>query len=191
MQNYMRWIFLGGLFFSFFDVSIGNAEEGRIADLSVSFDQGEIFVYAQLVRGLGQKFEEDIHNGIPKDLFYYILLNRRQGFWVDEELLSQTIKHTIKFDILKKQYIVTTRVKGDLHEKIVSSFDEMRGLISEIKNVSMVSVSFLKSEETYYISVKAEIHATRLPFYFEYLLFFIPFLELDTPWANSSPFYAP
>ena len=186
----MRWVFLGVLFFSLFNVSVGNAEEGRIADLSVSFDQEEIFVYARLVRGLGQKFEEDIHNGIPKDLFYYILLKRRQGFWIDEELLSRTIKHTLKFDILKKQYIVTTRVEGDPHEKTVNNFDEMRGLISEVKNVSIAPISFLDPEETYYVSVKAEIHATRLPFYFEYLLFFIPFLELDTPWANSSPFYA-
>ena len=158
--------------------------------LSVSFDQEKIFVTARLVRGLDQKFEEDIHNGIPKDLFYYILLKRRQGFWVDEELLSQTIKHTIKFDILKKQYSISTRVKGALYEKTLTNFDEMRGLISEVKNVSISDISFLDPEETYYVSIKAEIHATRLPFYFEYLLFFIPFLELDTPWANSSPFDA-
>jgi hypothetical protein len=49
----------------------------------------------------------------------------------------------------------------------------------------------LRRRTTYLISVKAEMKAPRLPLYLDYFLFFIPFLELDTPWADSAPFRAP
>lgn len=169
--------------------SAGYAEDGRIADLTVTFDHREILATARLDRGFHKNIEEDIHNGIPKDLFYYILLKRRQSVWFDEEILSKTIKHTIKYDILKKQYQITTRTGNIPSETQVESYEEMRRLISEIKNVKIAPTVLLRRDETYYVSVKAEMRATKLPFYLNYLLFFIPFLELDTPWANSSPFY--
>jgi hypothetical protein len=108
---------------------------------------------------------------------------------MDEEVLSRTIKHTIKYDILKKQYLLITRTEQTPQEQKIENYEELLRLISEINNVKITPISFLDPRETYYISVKAEMRATKLPFYLEYLLFFIPFLELDTPWADSSPFY--
>ncbi len=164
-------------------------EDGRIADLSVAFHEGEIQVNARLQKGFQESFKGDIHNGIQKDVFFYILLKRRQALWMDEEVISRTVKYTVKYDILKKQYLVKVRKEDNTIEQKVGEFDVLRNLISEIKNVNIGPVSFLDPDETYYVSVKAEMRATQLPFYLEYLLFFIPFLELDTPWADSSPFY--
>jgi len=183
-------VMLGFLFLVFSIPPSVYGEDGRIADLSVTFSQGNILVSARLERGVHLNFEEDIHNGIQKDLFYYVLLKRRQTLWMDEEVLSRTIKHTIKYDILKKQYRVITRIEQTPQEQKVEHYEELRRLISEIKNVKITPISFLDPNETYYISVKAEMRATTLPFYLEYLLFFIPFLDLDTPWADSSPFYS-
>ena len=167
------------------------AGDERIADLSATVvDNDTLSVSADLIRWYNRNLQEDLNNGIPKDLYYYILLKKRQPGWFDEEIFSKTIKHTIKYDVLKKQYSITTRSDGETVEKTVESFDEMSQLISRIDRVKIETSVSLKPRQTYYVSVKAEMRATKVPFYLEYILFFIPALELDTPWADSSPFYS-
>ena len=167
------------------------AGEERIADLTVTVERNdEIRVSAQLTRWMNPTLEEDIQNGIPKDLFYTIVLKKRIAGWFDEEISSKTIKHTIKYDVLKKQYFITTREGDNTVQKVTETRQEMMDLISKVNNVKMALIKRLKTRHTYYVSVKAEMKASRLPFFLEYILFFIPVPELDTPWADSAPFYA-
>lgn len=165
------------------------ASNERIANLVVQLKDNDILVSANLIRGFSQTTEEGIRDGIPKDLFYYILLKRRQSVWFDEELLSTTVKYTVKYDLLKKQYLVTQRVNGTVRQEVADDFMAMKRLISTIDHVKIAETRILNNRDTYYVSVKAEMKASQLPFYLDYFLFFIPFLEVDTPWAHSSPFY--
>ncbi len=190
-----RTLFWLGLFFllqfSWFGVKEGWTADERISDLTVkTAPQGEILVSARLLQAMQGKMMNDIQHGIPKDLFYYVLLMRRQAAWFDEELLAKTIKYTIQYDVLKKQYRVHIRHETGATNRIVENFQEMVDLISKIDNVKIAEAKMLKPKETYYVRVKAQMKASRLPFYLKYLLFFIPVLELDTPWADSAPFYA-
>ena len=167
------------------------AGEERIANMTTRVvSNTELTVSAVLIRWDNEKIREDLENGIPKDLFYYILLKKRIPGWIDEEVFSVTIKHTIKYDILKKQYLITTRMKEETTQKTVDTFEEMAKLISIVDHAKIGLVRSLKTRHTYYISLKAEMRASTIPFYLEYILFFIPRLELDTPWASSAPFYA-
>jgi Domain of unknown function (DUF4390) len=167
------------------------AEDERIAQLTATIlNNVEVAVSAELIQWYNRNIKEDLNNGIPKDLYYYILLKKRQPGWFDEEMVSKTIKHTIKYDVLKNQYSITTRMDGQTSQKTVESFDEMADLISRIDHVKITTKKRMRARNTYYISVKAQMRATNVPFYLEYILFFIPALELDTPWADSAPFYA-
>lgn len=177
--------------FSWLGVREGWTADERISDLTVQTSpQGEILVSARLLQAMQGKVMNDLQHGMPKDLFYYVLLMKRQAAWFDEELLSKTIKYTIQYDVLKKLYRVNIRHEADATNHVVENFQEMVDLISKIDNVRIAEIKMLKSKETYYVSVKAQMKASRLPFYLRYLLFFIPVLELDTPWADSAPFYA-
>ncbi len=161
----------------------------NISDLSVTIQNKDIMVSARLVGAFSNTIEEDIKNGIPKDLFYYILLKRRQRNWIDEELLQVTIKYTIKYDILKKQYIVTSREGTRSSQRVFENYQEMVDLITRVNNVKLTETDILNSKESYYVSVKAEMKATAIPLHLDYFFFFIPFLELDTTWADSSTIY--
>ncbi|MEK7279834.1 MAG: DUF4390 domain-containing protein [Nitrospirota bacterium] len=161
----------------------------NISDLSVTIQNKDIMVSARLIGAFSNTIEEDIKNGIPKDLFYYILLKRRQNNWIDEELLQVTIKYTIKYDILKKQYIVTSREGTRSSRRVIENYQEMADLITRVNNIKLTETDILKSNESYYVSVKAEMKATAIPLHLDYFFFFIPFLELDTPWADSSIIY--
>ena len=179
------------LCFLSWDAPPARAADERIAHLTTRvISDSELEVSAKLIGWNHPKILADLDNGIPKDLYYYILLKKRMPFWYDEETHFVTIHHTIKYDVLKKQYSVSTRM-GDLLTKLtVGTFDELDRLISQIDHVRIKLPKRLRSRHTYYASIKAEMRATRIPFYREYILFFIPALELDTSWANSAPFYA-
>ena len=184
--------FSGVILFSFvilfIPVSVQASGE-RIANLVVQIKNSDILVSANLIRGFSQTTEEDIRNGIPKDLYYYILLTRHQPLWFDEEMLSKTIKYTVKYDLLKKQFVVTRRENSAVQQEILEDFVAMKRLISTINNVKITTIQALNDQDTYYVSIKAEMKAAKLPFYLDYFLFFIPFLEVDTPWAHSGPLY--
>jgi len=169
--------------------AVGEASDERIANLVIQITNTDILASANLIRGFSRTTEEDIQNGIPKDLFYYLLLKRRQPLWFDEEMISKTIKYTVKYDLLKKQYLVTRRINGTIQQEVLEDFMAMKRLISTINNVKIADVHVLNDKDTYYISVKAEMKATKLPLYLDYFLFFIPILEVDTPWADSAPLY--
>jgi hypothetical protein len=171
----------------------GTARAGteRIAGLTVDVDTNHrIRVHSELIRWMTPELEKEIENGIPKDLFYTIVLKKRIPAWFDEEIQSRTIKHTIKYDVIKKQYLVTTWTGEKKEDRAFDDLNKMMELISNVNNVKMNLDKALKTRHTYYVSVKAEVKSSRLPFYLDYILFFIPVPELDTPWADSAPFYA-
>jgi hypothetical protein len=160
----------------------------RITHLSVSLANGEITVSAQLERGFSHQVVRDIQNGIPKDFYYYFLLKRKQKGWFDDEILSKTLRYTVKYDNLKKQFLVTRRDGVVVEETLLENLDAVESLISKVNNVKISPLSLLKPSRSYYVSVKAQMKASKLPLYLDYFLFFIPFLELDTPWADSNSF---
>lgn len=157
----------------------------RIKNVVTEVKNQEIVVTAELVDGFNREIIRDIHDGIPKDFYYYLLLKRKQKSWFDEEILAKTIRYTVKYDTLKKKYAVVQREGERTVENTVDDLDTMKRIVSKIDQVKLAPVSVLRSRNRYYVSVKSQMKAAKLPFYVDYFLFFIPFLEIDTPWADS------
>ncbi len=160
--------------------------KGRIGNVHVAVIGKEIVVSADLTKGFNNDISRDIHNGIPKDFYYYILLKRKEKRWFDEEIRSKTVRYTVKYDTLKKDYLILLNDDGKVIEKHTSDIEEMKKIVSQIDQIPFAPAKVLGNSRRYYISVKSQMKAAKLPFYLEYFLFFIPFLEIDTPWADSS-----
>lgn len=165
--------------------SLFAAGSERIKNVTTEIKNQEIVVTAELMDGFNRGIINDIQDGIPKDFYYYLLLKRKQKNWFDEEILAKTIRYTVKYDTLKKKYAIVQRDGERVVENTVDDLETMKRLVSKIDHVKLAPVSFLKSRHRYYVSVKSQMKAAKLPFYVDYFLFFIPFLELDTPWADS------
>lgn len=163
----------------------------RIKRVEVLQEDGRLWVSAELNPGLALQTEEDIRNGISKDLYYYVVLKRRQKLWYDEEQTAVTIKYGIKYNLLKQEYTVNARLPSGTTTAVVNDLASVRSMVSRIERIPIATLSQLERRKTYVISVKAEMRAPKLPLYLDYLLFFIPFLEVDTPWATSASFRAP
>ncbi len=157
----------------------------RIRNVEVTIVDQDILVSADLIGGFSRKVINDIQNGIPKDFYYYLVLKRKEKAWFDEEILSKTLRVTVQYDTLKKEYLLIQNDGETLVERRIAEFEEMKKVVARIDQVSLTSHKTLRQSERYYVSVQAQMKAAKLPFYLDYFLFFVPFLEIDTPWANS------
>lgn len=157
----------------------------RIQNILVEALDSGLFVSATLDSGFQKKTVEDIHNGIPKDFYYYFVLHQREKRWFDEELLSKTILFTVTYDTLKKNYKIEQIRDNKSTERTVSEFKEMKDMVTRIKRLKLAPLEVLNKTDHLFVSVKSQMQGTKRPFYLDYFLFFIPFLEIDTPWVDS------
>ncbi|MFZ5877115.1 MAG: DUF4390 domain-containing protein [Nitrospirota bacterium] len=163
----------------------------RIDRVTVTPKDGRLYVSAALTPGLPSRTDEDLRRGLPKDLYYYLVLKRRQKNWFDEELVAVTVKYSLKYDLLKQEYVVSIRLPSGTTQTIVRDFAAARELVSRVEQVPVAEVRQLSRRKTYVVSVKAEMKAPKLPLYLDYFLFFIPFLDIATEWRDSASFRAP
>jgi len=167
------------------------AGDERVRLVELTQENGRIMVSAVLDPGFSPQTEDDIRNGISKDLYYYVVLKRRQRIWFDEEKAAATIKYGIKFNLLKQEYTVSARLPSGTTQTVFADFESAKRFVSRIERIPVASVRELQANKAHLVSVKAEMRAPRLPLYLDYFLFFIPFLEIDTPWADSPVFHPP
>jgi hypothetical protein len=163
----------------------------RIDRVTVTPKDGRLYVSAALVPGLPSGTDEDLRKGLPKDLYYYLVLKRRQKNWFDEEVVAVTVKYSLKYDLLKQEYVVSVRVPSGTTRTVVRDFAAARDLVSRVDQVPVAEVRQLSRRKTYVVSVKAEMKAPKMPLYLDYFLFFIPFLDVATEWRDSASFRAP
>ena len=179
-------VFLAALLVQHIPLStVAAAGKERIKNVKAEVIDEQIVVSAELVSGFNGEIIKDIQNGIPKDFYYYLLLKRKEKNWFDEEVLSKTVRITVKYDTLKKQYRVTHFEGEKAAESLFDDFEGMKQKVSRVDHVKIAPAQILKSRYRYYVSVKSQMKAAKLPLYVDYFLFFIPFLELDTPWSDS------
>lgn len=162
--------------------------EKSITDIQVTGRKGHILVSASYKGGFTEQIKKEMRKGIPREFFYYIVLKREIPNWLDEEKTAKVIKYTIKFNTLKNQFIVLKEVDNLRQELIYDSYEEMLREISRIENVEIAPLSMISSFHRYYVSIKAEIKAGKLPFLLKYFMFFIPYSEFSTDWVYSEKF---
>lgn len=166
------------------------AGKERIQNVTAEVVGQQIVVTAELVRGFNKEIISDLQNGIPKDFYYYLVIKRKQKNWYDEEIFSKTIRYSVQYDTLKKQYRISETEGGKEVHQVLDDFESTQRRVSKIDRIKIAPVSLLNPRHRYYVSVKAQMKASKLPLYLDYFLFFIPFLELDTPWSDSGSFSA-
>ena len=100
---------------------------------------------------------------------------------VDNGIADLKVSHEIKYDNLKKVYIVRLSSK-DNKMIYVKDFDKAKKLMSEIVGLKVTELRNLQRGNHYQISMMAELDKIRLPFYFHYVFFFLSLWDFETDW---------
>jgi hypothetical protein len=137
----------------------------------VSFDVENCFT---------NKMEEAIQSGIRTTFTFYIRLYQKRSWWRDRKVASVEVRHTVLYHPIQKVYQVKL---GEKHPPLaVSSLEEVKRLMSKVKELEIQSSSPLKPGVPAYFRIKAELDPVRLPLHLEYLFFFVSLWDFETDW---------
>jgi hypothetical protein len=78
-------------------------------------------------------------------------------------------------------YMVTLSEKDD---KVfyVADFDKAKKLMSEIRGLGITRLHNLQKGKRYQVRMMAELDKITLPFYLDYILFFLSLWDFETDW---------
>jgi hypothetical protein len=164
------------------------AQDAKLANIIVTNTRDNLLLYLTALEAFPSKIEQAVHSGVPTTFSFYIKLHRVRNFWLDQSIQDITLSHTLKYNSLKKEYIVNRSWEGG-RSQTVESLDEAKQLMTEVDSLVIVPLNRLEKGQQYQISAKAELSKMTLPFYLHYILFFVSFWDVETDWYTIDFIY--
>ena len=164
------------------------ADDPRLDNIIVTNTRDDLLLYLTAKDAFPSKLVEAIHSGVPATFTYYINLYLVRSFSLDKRITDIQLTHTMKYDSLKKEYIVT-RSWEDNRILTVKSLEDAQKLMTEVDSLGIVPLKRLEKGQQYQIRTKAELNKMTLPFYLHYVLFFVSFWDLETDWYTIDFIY--
>ena len=163
-------------------------QDARLTNIIVTNTRDDLLLYFNVEGAFRDKMRTAILSGVPTSFSFFINLYKTRNLWIDKKLADMKITHTIKFNNLKNEYIVTRSWKGD--ESIVTqSFEEAQKLMTEVGSLKIASLGVLEKGSRYQVRAKAELSKVTLPFYLHYIFVFVSLWDFETDWYTVDFIY--
>jgi len=164
------------------------AKEARLSNIIVTNTRDDLLVYLNVEGAFRDKMEKAILSGVPATFSFFITLYRVRNLWLDKEIADLKVTHTIKYNNLKKEFIVKRSWESD-KTRVTQSFEEAHKLMADVDSLKIVSLDRLEKGKVYQIRAKAELSKLTLPFYLHYILFFVQLWDFETDWYTIDFIY--
>ncbi len=168
--------------------SVSCAEDAKITNFIITNTPEHLIVYCGVTNCFTKKMEDAILAGIPTTFTFYVELRRERNYWFDKEITSLEIKHTIKYDTIKKIFYVMHSGNSKEPEQF-KDFNRAKRAMSDLNGIIISAMNKLNKEKNYYVKVKAELDKVRLPLHMEYVLFVVALLDFETDWYCEDVIY--
>lgn len=170
------------LFVIVYAIPLSFSADFAIKDVSLRNDGNELRVSFRLDESFFERIDDIVNSGAKVNIIFYVKIMRKRKLWMDENLLTIKIKHSIKYDVLKDEFFLkfSERRSGEI---VVKDAAMAKKLICEVNNLKLMSTASLNESDRYYIMIKGGLDRLRLPFYLDHLLFILPGIwNAETPW---------
>jgi hypothetical protein len=176
-----KWLASTLTFFLIWTLSLSAfCEEASIKEVSVKGTNGVWKVGFFVERCFTEKIEEAIQTGIKTAFTFYLQLYQKRKWWKDRKVASLKFHHTIQYDPIRGEYLVTLEENGS--SQGTSSLEEAKGWMAKVEEVEVRPSSQLKPGIPTEVRIKAELDPVKLPFHLEYLFFFVSLWDFETKW---------
>jgi hypothetical protein len=162
--------------------------EAKISDFLITSTSQDVLIYFRVKNCFTAKMEEAIRAGIPTTFTFIIELLQERDNNFDKLESSFEIKHTIKYDNIKRLFYVTYSEKGKTPEQFTYLSTAKRAM-SEVNGLTVFPLKRLIRDNRYYIRVKAKLDKVRLPLHLEYVFFFLSLWDFETDWYRQDFIY--
>jgi hypothetical protein len=163
-------------------------QEARLTNIIVTNTRDDLLVYMSVEGAFREKMKSAIMSGVPASFSFFTDLYLVRNFWIDEKVAEKKMTHTIKYNNLKKEFIITRSWENN-KTLVTQSFREAQKLMTEIESLKVVSLNKLQKGKQYQIRAKAELSKLTLPFYLHYILIFVSLWDFETDWYTIDFIY--
>ena len=150
----------------------------RMVDILITSNTKNVLLYSRLVDGFKTEMESAIFAGVPA-IFTISLEVYQERPYLDRNVFSKVIHRTIKYDILKKTFTISTNDKNP--PVVFPDYESAQKAMSELSGISVIPLSNLDRGHNYTIHVKVKMNKVVLPFSMEYVFFFVSLWDYETP----------
>jgi hypothetical protein len=176
-----RWVAGGLTFFLIWTLSVSAfCEEAYIKGVSVKRTNGAWKVGFFVENCFTEKIDEAIQTGIETVFTFYLHLYKKRKWWRDRKVASLEFHHTIQYDPIRGEYLVTLEENGS--SQVTSDLEEAKRWMAKVEEVEVRPSSQLKPGTSAELRIKAELDPVKLPFHLEYLFFFVSLWDFETKW---------
>ncbi len=176
------------LFFLLLSTPLTGAQEARLENIIVTNTRDDLLIYLNVEGAFTSKMKNAVLSGVPVTFSFFINLYYSRNFLIDKKIVDRKITHTLKYNSLKKEFIIQ-RSWDNGKALTTESFREAQRLMSEIDSLKIIRLKKLEKGALYQIRAKAELSKKTLPFYLHYVLFFISLWDFETDWYTSDFIY--
>ncbi|MFH2219580.1 MAG: DUF4390 domain-containing protein [Pseudomonadota bacterium] len=170
------------LSFLFLFQSLAYAQEPKLTNIIVTNTRDDLLIYLNVEGAFTEKMKSAVLSGVPTTFSFFITLYISRNLWADKEIADIKVTHAIKYDTLKKEFVVS-RSWGNDEPSATQSFEEAQQLMTQIDSLKVAPLSLLEKGRPYQIRAKAELSKVTLPFYLHYVLFFVSLWDFETELA--------
>jgi hypothetical protein len=155
-------------------------DQAQLKDMFVTDSESALLLYFRVTNAFSAEMEEGIKNGIPVSFTFYIELLQAKNGWPDKDIVSRVFDHTLTYDNLKEEYLVSF---GETKKIIaVSSLAEAEKLMVEIHDYKLAELIDLMPAVSYKARLKVRLAKKTLPLNFQYVIPFWNLWEFETDW---------
>lgn len=164
-----------------------SAENAGIRDFLVTNNANHVLVYARVMNCFTKDIEAAILAGVPTTFTFVVDLCQQRLWWLDRKVTRVTIKHTIKYDNVKK--LLYVYFDDDKEPTSFQDFEGAKRAMADLNGVPIAQLKTLKRNEYYYVQIKAKLDKVRLPLHMEAVFFFVSLWDFETDWYREGFVY--
>jgi len=178
------------IFFSIllFLPNLAFAQDAVLTNFIVTNTRDDLILYLTVKGAFRDKMRTAILSGVPATFSFFITLHQARNLWIDKKIADLRVTHSIKYDNLKREFIVKRSWENDKPQS-TQSLGEAQKLMADIDSLKIIPLSRLEKGRQYQIRAKAELSKLTLPFYLHYVLFFVSLWDFETDWYTIDFIY--
>ena len=160
-----------------------------MANIIVTNSADDLLLYFTVKDAFPEKIKSTIESGVPATFSFFTKLYRIRRFWPDKLIADQVVTHTLKYDNLRKEFLIDRSWDDATQPLSTRSFEEAKRLMVDIDNLVVAPLQILDKGKRYQVRVKAKLSQLTLPFYLHYVLFFVSLWDFETDWYTVDFIY--
>ena len=178
---------IGFFLCAFFALSLfltSSVRAAKLSDMVLTNTPSSLLLYLKVKEAFNEETQKAVFNGVPTTFSFFISLEEVRSFWRNRKIADFKLKHTLKYNTLKKEFKISRSWEEEAGEQQTISFDEAKSLMTRINGFSLFPLSSLKKGRKYRVRAKAKLSKIDLPFYMHYIVLLSSNWEFETEWYS-------